>query len=157
MTHPPQGRMLLAHNFDLTEAKIPRLSREEFAAVFIKALDDCAQCRLVNHPHWIVEVLFDPAQFSPNQMGDRYVQALVAQRRSQVDAEVALPQMLILGGSKTTPATSDSPDALQPENWGVDVVETLNAERFLQGIDWETAIATKPPDLIFKVEFKPSD
>ncbi|MCY7283047.1 MAG: DUF2656 domain-containing protein [Cyanobacteria bacterium CAN_BIN43] len=52
---------------------------------------------------------------------------------------------------KTTPATSDSLDALQPGNWGVDVVETTSAAKFLEAIAWETTVAQKPGESIFKV------
>lgn len=37
-------------------------------------------------------------------------------------------------------------------DWGVDVVETLVGDDFLQGISWEETIATKSVDQIFKVE-----
>jgi len=37
-------------------------------------------------------------------------------------------------------------------DWGVDVVETLVGDNFLQGISWEETIATNSVDQIFKVE-----
>jgi len=37
-------------------------------------------------------------------------------------------------------------------DWGVDVVETLVGDNFLQGISWEETIPTKSVDQIFKVE-----
>ncbi|RUT05745.1 hypothetical protein DSM106972_037520 [Dulcicalothrix desertica PCC 7102] len=148
-----QGRMLLSHNFDISDSVIPPLSRDEFAQVFINGLGANAQCRSVNNPHWIVEVLFDTDNYSPAQMGELCAQALVNSRRSQAK-DAKLPDTLILGGIKTTPPTSSSPDSLQPGQWGVDVVETSDAERFLQGIGWEATIATKSPDSIFKVQFK---
>jgi Protein of unknown function (DUF2656) len=147
-----QGRMLLSHNYDITDSVIPPLSREEFAQIFIDGLGAVAKCRLVNNPHWIVEVLFNTDE-SPAQIGELCAQALVNSRRSQAK-DTKLPDTLILGGIKTTPPMSSSPDSLQPGQWGVDVVETSNAEKFLQGIGWEATIATKSPDSIFKVEFK---
>ena len=59
-----------------------------------------------------------------------------------------------MGGIKTTPATSTSPDSLQPGEWGVDVVETAVGEEFLAAMGWEKAIASKSVDSIFKVELK---
>jgi hypothetical protein len=53
---------------------------------------------------------------------------------------------------KTTPPTSDSPAALQPGNWGVDVVETQDGAEFLRSIDWDKMIADKPPENIFRIE-----
>ena len=142
-------RMLLSHNFDLGEGEIPPLSREEFATLFIEGLQDCAQCRLLENPHWIVEVLFDRSQWTPAQMGDRYLQALSTARRAALP-DAKLPDFLALGGLKTSPPTSDSPDALQPNQWGVDIVETESADRFLNALAWEQAIADRPPGNIFK-------
>ena len=147
-----QGRMLLSHNYDISDSVIPPLSRDEFAQVFIDGLGAAAQCRLVNNPHWILEVLFDTEKFSPTQMGTLYAEALVNLRRSQIK-DAKLPDTLILGGIKTTPAMSSSPDSLQPGEWGVDVVETNDAERFLQGIGWDATVATKSPDSVFKVKY----
>jgi hypothetical protein len=152
MTNVSQGRMLLSHNFNISEDVAPAMSREEFAQVFIEGLANTAQCRLVSNPHWIVEVVFDTSNFSPTQIGESCAQALIDKRLSQIKAGQSLPHLLVLGGIKTTPAMSSSPDSLQPGEWGVDVVETANGKEFLQGIGWDTTVAAKPSDSIFKVE-----
>jgi|GEM_PF-165840 len=146
--------MLLSHNFDIAPDIVPALSRKEFAEVFKLGLADHPSCqtRLVNHPHWTVEILFDRDQFSAEQVGEFCAQALADQRICQGLNRNDLPDILVLGGVKTTPPTSASPDALQTGDWGVDVVETLVGENFLQGISWEATIATKSDDEIFKVE-----
>lgn len=158
------GRMLLSHNFDVASDIVPALSREEFAQVFIEGLTAHKQlkCRLVDNPHWIVEVLFPTEEFSPQQVGELCAYALLEKRQTQSSQSVsfreshsaAMPEILVLGGIKTTPATSSSPNALQPGNWGVDVVETLSSEAFLQAIAWDATIAQKPTDSIFKIELK---
>lgn len=147
--------MLLSHNFDVSPDIVPALSREEFAEVFRSGLSEHQhiQSRLVNHPHWTVEILFLTASFSPQQVGEFCAQALADYRRPQHTGNV-IPEILVLGGIKTTPPTSDSPDALQPGDWGVDVVETRSSEAFLQAIAWEATIAQKPGDSVFKVEPK---
>jgi hypothetical protein len=152
MTSISQGRMLLSHNFDISPEVIPALSRDEFTAVFQAGLSAPIQCRMVESPHWIVEVLF-PADFSPSQIGQLCAEVLAAQRKMQQTQ--GMPEILVLGGVKTTPATSSSPDALQPGEWGVDVVETRSANAFLAAIAWDATIAQKPTDSIFKVELKP--
>ncbi|AFY99591.1 hypothetical protein Cal6303_0517 [Calothrix sp. PCC 6303] len=144
--------MLLSHNFNVSEDVLPSLSREEFTKVFIQGLANIAQCRLIDNPHWIVEVLFDPNKFSAAQIGESCAQALINERLSQVKDGQSLPNLLILGGIKTTPPTSASPDALQPGEWGVDVVETANGNEFLQAIGWDATVASKPPENVFKVE-----
>jgi Protein of unknown function (DUF2656) len=148
--------MLLSHNFDVSGDIVPALSREEFAQVFQLGLSayEHLQCRQVNHPHWTVEILFPTNQFSPPQVGELCAQALEQKRKSQQLSADSIPEILVLGGIKTTPPTSDSPDALQPGNWGVDVVETRSGEAFLQAIAWDTTIAQKPAESVFKVELK---
>ena len=153
-----QGRMLLSHNFDVSPDRVPALSRAEFADVFQSGLSAQArlQCRLVNHPHWTVEILFPIAEVSPQQVGDWCAQALATKRQTQRLSPEDIPDILVLGGVKTTPATSDSPDALQPGDWGVDVVETRSREAFLQAIAWDATVAQKSADSIFKVDLKES-
>jgi hypothetical protein len=151
--------MLLSHNFDISSEIIPTLSREEFAEVFRVGLSDRPSCqtRLVSHPHWTVEILFDRSLFSPSQIGEFCAQALANKRISQGIEAQSLPEVLVLGGIKTTPPTSDSVDALQTGDWGVDVVETLVGETFLDGISWDNTIASKPVEEIFKVASKNSN
>ncbi|MBD2355196.1 DUF2656 domain-containing protein [Tolypothrix sp. FACHB-123] len=148
--------MLLSHNFNVSSETIPALSREEFAEVFKSGLSayENLKCRLVNHPHWTVEILFPTNEFSPQQVGKLCAQALAEKRQSQQLSAETIPEILVLGGIKTTPPTSDSPDALQPGNWGVDVVETNSGEAFLQAIAWDATIAQKPADSVFKVALK---
>lgn len=148
--------MLLSHNFNVSSDQVPILSREEFADVFQVGLHphEQLQCKLVNHPHWTVEIQFPTDKFSPSQIGELCAKALASKRQSQQLSAEVFPEILVLGGIKTTPPTSDSPDALQPGNWGVDVVETPSGKAFLQAIAWDATIAEKPIDNIFKVEWK---
>jgi hypothetical protein len=145
--------MLLSHNFDLTPDILPPLSREQFAEVFRAGLTaTCLQSRLLNHPHWIVEIVFPTAEVSPDQVGGLCARSLSAARQSQLLNQAVTPEILVLGGLKTTPPTSDNPDALQPGEWGVDVVETRSRTAFLQSIAWDATIAQKPANSVFKIE-----
>jgi hypothetical protein len=145
-----RGRMLLSHNFDVADGSLPALSQAEFTEIFSTGLqnDDRIQCRSIEHPHWIMEILFTGDR-SADEVGSACAQIL-AQHRQQATGNRA--DILILGGVKTTPLTSPDPDALQPGEWGVDVVETANSDRFLTSIAWEATIAQKPVDSIFKVD-----
>lgn len=149
------GRMLLSHNFTVSPDVVPALSAEEFVGVFQEGLraHDSLQCSAIDHPHWRVEIQFSTAQFAPGEVGELCAQALVAKRRSQQPGQ-PLPTILILGGVKTTPPSSNAPGALQPGEWGVDVVETVSGEDFLQSINWDATIAQRPPESIFKVEIQ---
>jgi Protein of unknown function (DUF2656) len=145
-----RGRMLLSHNFDITDGSLTGLSREEFAEIFRTGTSDDTriQCRSIAHPHWIMEILF-ASDLTPQAVGTECARIL-AQYRQQAASNRA--DILILGGIKTTPPTSPDPDALQPGQWGVDVVETGNGDLFLTKIDWDATIAPKPADSIFKVQ-----
>jgi hypothetical protein len=142
--------MLLSHNFDITDGSLSALSREEFAEIFRTGLSDDArmQCRSIAHPHWIMEIVFTN-DLAAQAVGSRCAHIL-AQHRQQATGNRA--DILILGGIKTTPPTSPDPDALQPGEWGVDVVETVSGDLFLTKIEWTATIAQKPADSIFQVQ-----
>jgi Protein of unknown function (DUF2656) len=152
MNDPQSMRMLLSHNFDLTDGNTPALSREAFTQVFIDGFSSHPEvkCRQVDNPHWIVEIVCVTEFLTPQQVGEKCAQILAASRSKYLGAINF--DILVLGGIKTTPATSNSPDALQPNQWGVDVVETKSGEQFLRSISWDTTIAGKPVDTIFKAE-----
>jgi Protein of unknown function (DUF2656) len=145
-----RGRMLLSHNFDINDGSLAALSREEFTEIFRAGLSDDTriQCRSIAHPHWIMEILF-AGEIAPETIGSECARIL-AQHRQQATGNRA--DILILGGIKTTPPTSPDPDALQPGEWGVDVVETVSGELFLTKIEWAATIAQKPFESIFKVQ-----
>jgi hypothetical protein len=142
--------MLLSHNFDITDGSLAALSREEFTEIFRAGWSDNnrIQSRSIAHPHWIMEILF-AGDLTPDAVGSECARIL-ARYRQQAAANRA--DILILGGIKTTPPTSPDPDALQPGEWGVDVVETVSGDLFLTKIDWAATIAQKPTDSIFKVQ-----
>ncbi len=145
--------MLLSHNCTLPGGQVSTLSREDFADVFIDGLATHTdiQCKLIENPHWIVEVLFEAEQKSPTKVASFCAQSLGAKRAAEPDKTVNSYTVMLLGGIKTTPALGTSPTSLQPGEWGVDVVETIAPDQFLAGLNWETVTASKPPEQIFKV------
>jgi hypothetical protein len=148
------GRMLLSHNFDLKEGTLPELTKEEFAQVFIEGLQNQANitCSLIDNPHWIVEILFSTTEFSPDKIGKLCAEILQQKRLAAKPDHIEMPDILILGGKKTTPTVGASPTSLQPGEWGVDVVETASGTNFLTALDWDNRIKEKPIDSIFKIE-----
>ncbi|MEM9265895.1 MAG: DUF2656 domain-containing protein [Cyanobacteria bacterium P01_F01_bin.13] len=146
-------RMLLSHNCTLPEGQVSTLSREDFANVFIDGLTPHSdiQCKLIENPHWIVEILFDARRASPTEVANLCAQSLGAKRAAEPDKLVNSHTVMLLGGIKTTPAFGTSPTSLQTGEWGVDVVETVSPDQFLAGLNWETVTASKPPEQIFKV------
>lgn len=156
MTESRKGRMLLSHNFDVSNEAVPKLSREEFVSTFVDGLKSYPEitCSGINNPHWMVEVLFDPNQRSPHDVGELCAEALGKKRQNQKNTHSVSLSILALGGLKTTPPLNTSPTSLKTGEWGVDVVETASVENFLQEIDWEVKTASKPTEEIFKVELK---
>ncbi len=154
MTKSETGRMLLSHNFDISEDIFPKLNISEFTQVFTDELSKYPQIqvRQLNHAHWMVEILFPSDEFSPPQVGEFCAEALANKRMSQTQKKDSIPEILILGGLKKTPPLSDDPDALQTGEWGIDVVETQSGENFLIGIEWETKTANKTIEDVFKIE-----
>ena len=146
--------MLLSHNFDLRHSELPALTREDFAQVFIDGLEQKEEikCSYIENPHWVVEIIFPTDKFEPKEIGQMCGEILTSKRKSQQSSKLTT-DTLILGGRKTTPATSMSPTSLRTGEWGVDVVETLQADTFLASINWDTLSADKPKDGIFKLEF----
>jgi Protein of unknown function (DUF2656) len=147
--------MLLSHNFAIVDRRLPALSRDEFTAIFSQGFQSypAVICRQIENPHWIVELCFPADQLSPPQLGELCGQFLASARRV-AHPQLSIPDILVLGGMKTSPVTSSSPTSLQPGEWGVDVVETAEAQTFLAQISWDSTIENKAPDTIFKVEIQ---
>jgi hypothetical protein len=146
-------RFLLSHNYSITPDIAPPLTVEAFCQVFAVALK-AAQVKALNHPHWRCEIVIDDMidhAADPQTIGESLAAALAAYRKTQLNGVVS-HQILALGGLKTTPATSASPEALQPGEWGVDMVETIDATAFLDALGWEKLIADKPATDIFQVK-----
>lgn len=156
MTEQQIGRMLLSHNFEVTEDILPVLNREEFAQIFTEGLQDNSKLKVrqLNHAHWMVEILFPQAEFSASQVGKLCAEALLKSRINQKKNAQSFYDILILGGFKTTPPLSDDPETLQTGEWGVDVVETLKADDFLTKIEWAEKTANKTNKQVFKIELK---
>ena len=152
MSNLSTGRMLLSHNFNLYDNVIPAMNREQFAQVFIEGFQeqDNISCSLIENPHWIVEIIFPIEQFSAQQIGVKCGHILADKRKSQNNPKI--PNILILGGKKTSPAVGNSPTSLQPGEWGIDVVETESTEAFLTSINWEELSSQRPIDNVFKIE-----
>ena len=146
-------RMLLSHNCTLPDGQVSTLNRDDFANVFIEGLKSHTdiQCRLIDNPHWIVEVLFDSQQQSPTDIATLCAQSLGAQRSAEATKTIHSYTIMLLGGIKTTPPLGSSPTSLQPGEWGVDVVETVSPDQFLAGLNWKSVTASKSPEQIFKV------
>ncbi|MGB7251398.1 MAG: DUF2656 family protein [Phormidesmis sp.] len=144
------GRMLLSHNFALTEDEVHPLNRKEFAAVFSQGLSSQAgiTCALIDNPHWVVETRYETSQYTPQAVGQLCADVLAKYR---VEHRKKGFYIMALGGLKTTPPTG-GPTSLQTGEWGVDIVETRAPEEFLEEINWDHLAGTKPPESVFRID-----
>ncbi len=151
MTDNLDGRMLLSHNFALTEGEVHPLNREEFADVFTKGLADksAVSCNPIESPHWVVEVHYQTSELTPEAVGQLCAETLGAYRKAHRKSNFCV---MALGGEKTTPPTGEPP-SLQTGEWGVDVVETAAPEEFLEEINWDKLAGAKPAEKIFRVDY----
>jgi hypothetical protein len=144
--------MLLAHNFALTDAIVPEISRDAFTAIFLEGLgaNHEIHCLASTHSHWMVELLFDPEKIEPQKVGQTCAEIFAETRKAQKVYPKDSYQLLLLAGQKQTPVTSSDPNSLQTGQWGVDVVETESIPDFLTSINWQEENDRKPT--IFRVE-----
>jgi hypothetical protein len=141
-------RFLLSHNHNIPATVAPALTSTEFSAIFVaplKQLSPTAQVTPIDHPHWRCEVVVDAA---PEVVGQALATALRDARSASIGQPITY-QILSLGGLKTTPAIA--PTGLQPGEWGVDVVETLDADAFLAQLGWAQLIAGRSADELFQI------
>jgi hypothetical protein len=143
-------RFLLSHNHNVPATVAPALTNVEFSAVFTTHLTahlPDAIVQSLDHPHWRCAITTSAA---PEAVGIALGAALKQARSEHCNAPITYP-ILALGGLKTTPATAPAPNGLQPGEWGVDVVETLDAEAFLADLGWDTLVAGRSSDELFQI------
>lgn len=148
-------RMLLSHNFNLSDNELSALTRQEFSQVFIDGFQEQEEiiCNHIENPHWITEIIFPKNMHEPKAIGQACGEILTNKRKNEIANTLLTTDTLVLGGKKTTPVANNLPTTLQPGEWGVDVVETASAKTFLASINWEILTADKPSDGIFEIEF----
>lgn len=145
------GRMLLSHNFNLVTPLVPIISRAEFASIFADGFADREDIAVaeIEHSHWRVELKFGD-EVAAATLGRDCLQVLLSARQKQRDDGLLDYDTLILGGMKVTPPLGNSPVELRTGEWGVDVVETEGAEKFLTDINWTAIAGTKQPGQVFE-------
>ena len=135
---------VLSHNLQVSSTEVPALSAEQIASGLLKHSDCIAEAQPLQHPHWRVSVTSD---HSSQELAADLVRAWRKLRASL--GHGADYELLALGGRKDSAGAPGSP--LQQGGWGVDVVETIDGDRFLQGINWEGLIQGRPDDGVFDV------
>ncbi len=136
---------MLSHNLQVVSENLKGLNSADLAAGLVAHLPTDVHVQALSHPHWLVQV---EADLLPIDLANAVLQAWRELRCSAGASDDAC-QLLALGGRKDDQAASGA--LLQRSDWGVDVVETLNAAVFLQSINWELLKQGRSPDGVFEL------
>ena len=133
---------VLSHNLQVRSDSVPSFTSSELAkglsehSVHIKA-------SALSHPHWMVLV---ESELSVQELA-REVVGSWKKFRSALGHSIH-HSFIALGGRKDSPSTPNSP--LQEGYWGVDVVECLDPDVFLDSINWDALKSGRPEDSVFE-------
>jgi len=140
-------RFLLSHNRQIDAPELPPITAQQLAAGLRRHWGDGLEAMPLEHPHWMVALQADQ---TAEAMAERLLQAWRALRPGNGQGGTTLQhQLLALGGRKDQPAAPGA--ALQWGDWGVDVVETRDAEAFLAAIHWDDLKQGRPVDGVFEL------
>lgn len=135
---------VLSHNLQVTSSDVPALSAEQMASGLLKHSECIKDAQPLQHPHWRVSLTSD---HSSEALAADLVRAWRRLRASL--GHGADYELLALGGRKDSAGAPGAP--LQQGGWGVDVVETVDGDSFLQAINWTGLIQGRPEDGVFDV------
>ena len=133
---------VLSHNLQIKAEDLPPFSSMELAAGLKAHASGITLSEPLEHPHWLIRI---ESELPPEQLGLELIKAWRGFRRACVHTDSH--QLLALGGRKDTPGPAGSP--LISGSWGVDVVETADADAFLHSINWEGLKQGRPADGVF--------
>jgi hypothetical protein len=139
-------RFLLSHNLQVQSACLPALSAQDLAVGLATHTPANIKLEVLSHPHWLVQL---DAELAPDDLADAVLLAW-RQFRCSAGATDNACKLLALGGRKDEPAGPGS--ALQQGDWGVDVIETLDIDAFLESINWELLRQGRSTDGVFQVQ-----
>ncbi len=133
------AKMLFSYNHAKSGAA---WSHEEFHKFLSEAVRDFpGTSKPLNHAHWLLELQADSFAFT--HIGQAITDYLAAKREDYVPTV----EVLALGGKKLLPSAFSS---LEVGDWGVDVVETHDAQAFLSAINWQAIVLSKDSESVFE-------
>ena len=134
---------VLSHNLQVNSSSLPPITAQELAAGLKAHGQRITDAQPLEHPHWLVKL---EAEGDVSDVCDDLIQAWRAYRASSGHGKDH--ELLALGGRKDSEGMPGSP--LQQGAWGVDVVETIDGDGFLQAINWDGLKAGRPDDGVFE-------
>jgi len=139
---------VLSHNLQVVDPNVPAFDFAELAAGLREHCASVSSAEALTHPHWKVKL---ESSAEPESLATEITTAWRALRAAK---EHDLSHVVMaLGGRKDSAGLPGAP--LQMGGWGVDVVETADAEAFLKAINWTGLTAGRPEDAVFAVMTPP--
>ena len=140
---------IVSHNLQVISTQVPAISADELALALKNECEGFMSISSLSHPHWSLRM---ESELDANQMAESLLKAW-QKMRLNLGHEFS-HTVMALGGRKDENANPNSP--LQIGNWGVDVVETLDADAFLRSINWDALRSGRPADAVFERLLKAS-
>lgn len=135
---------VLSHNLQVQDAQVPALDAKALSDALMSHCASVQRAEPLDHPHWMVRL---EASLDAEALAEQLVSGWHAMR--QASGHGCSHVVMALGGRKDSAGSPGSP--LQQGAWGVDVVETSNPDLFLKTIQWDSLVAGRPADGVFKV------
>ena len=135
---------VLSHNLQVQDDAVPPLAFDALAEALQQHGPSVSKTEALTHPHWKVSL---ESTAAPADFAAELAAAWRAVRRAMGHGDAHA--VMALGGRKDSAGNPGAP--LQQGGWGVDVVETADAEGFLKAINWTGLTAGRPADGVFEV------
>ena len=139
---------VLSHNLQIQDDAVPPLAFGDLAVALQQHCPSVSKAEALSHPHW--KISLEPTA-APADFAAELTSAWRAVRRSLGHSDAHA--VMALGGRKDSTGNPGAP--LQKGGWGVDVVETVDADAFLKVINWSGLTAGRPADGVFEVVDRP--
>jgi hypothetical protein len=136
---------ILSHNLQVESALVPSISAADLAEGLLSSSGFFSKAEALSHPHWLVRI---ESELAVHEMAQELVKAWKQHRLNK--KHNVNHHWLALGGRKDTAGSPGSP--LEQGSWGVDVVECINPDAFLDSINWNALKAGRPSDAVFEVK-----
>ena len=135
---------VISHNLQVNSSTAPAFDTQQLADELKNNSDLIVSSEVIEHPHWILSV---SSNEGPQMLAEELVRVwLMLRQKLGHDSD---HKVLALGGRKDSKAIAGAP--LQEGFWGVDVVETMDKNSFLQAINWAALKSGRPSDAVFEV------
>ena len=135
---------VISHNLQVNSSMAPAFNTQQLADELKNISNLIVASEVIEHPHWILSV---SSNESPQILAEELVRVWLMLRKKL--GHNSDHKVLALGGRKDSKAMAGAP--LQEGFWGVDVVETMDKDSFLQAINWEALKSGRPSDAVFEV------